>query len=166
LEHVGSKQQKEKIGILPPFWVARPAAWFTFAENKFCEKAVNSQRRHFDLLLAAIPEKILDNIMDVVDNIPEDFRYHTLKSRLLATHTLSDQEKLDVLFKSKPLGGRKPSQMFANMLASCPSGMEQTIVFQYMFLQRLPVTLWTLLREQEPGDQSRQDVGHLKTAVP
>ena len=38
------------------------------------------------------------------------------------------------------------------MLAYCPSGMEQIIVFQYMFLQRLPVILWTLLGEQEPSD--------------
>jgi hypothetical protein len=42
--------------------------------------------------------------------------------------------------------------LLANMLAFCPSGMEQTIMFQYMLLQRLPVTLRTLLGEQEPGD--------------
>jgi hypothetical protein len=30
--------------------------------------------------------------------------------------------------------------------------MEQTIVFQYMFLQWLPVILWILLGEQEPID--------------
>jgi hypothetical protein len=113
---------------------------------------VTSQQLRFDLLLAAIPEKILDNIMDVMNSVPEDFLYDVLKSRLLETHTLSDQEKLDVLFKSEQLGGRKPSQLLANMLAYCPFGMEQTIVFQYMFLQRLPVTLRTLFGEQEPGD--------------
>jgi hypothetical protein len=37
----------------------RPAAWLAFAEIKFREKAVASQRRCFDLLLAAMPEKIL-----------------------------------------------------------------------------------------------------------
>jgi hypothetical protein len=71
---------------LLPFWAARPAAWFAYAESKFCKKAVTSQQRHFDLLLAAILEKILDNIMDVVNNIPEDFLYKVLKSRLLETH--------------------------------------------------------------------------------
>jgi hypothetical protein len=78
--------------------------------------------------------------MDVVDNIPEDFPYDTLKSRLLETHTLSDHEKLEILYKSEPLGGRKPSQMLASMLAYCPVGMEHTIMFQFLFLQRLPVT--------------------------
>jgi hypothetical protein len=52
---------------------------------------------------------------------------------------------MDVLFKYEPLGGLKSSQMLANMLAYCPSGMEQSIMFQYMFLQHLPVTLQILL---------------------
>ncbi len=54
--------------------------------------------------------------------------------------TLSIQEKKNILFKSEPLGGLKPSQMLVNMLAYCPSGKEQSIMFQYMFLQRLLVT--------------------------
>ncbi len=91
-------------------------------------------------------------MMDVVVNIPEDFPYDILKSRLLEPHSLSDHEKLEVLFKSELFTGRKSSQMLASMLAYCPAGMEQTIMFQYMFLQRLPVTLWTLIGEQEPGN--------------
>jgi hypothetical protein len=43
--------------------------------------------------------------------------------------------------------------MLASMPTYCPAGMEQTIMFQCMFLQRLPVTLQTLLEEQEPGDR-------------
>jgi hypothetical protein len=37
---------------------------------------------------------------------------------------------MNILFKPEPLGGRKLSQIMANMLAYCPSGMEQTIMFQ------------------------------------
>jgi hypothetical protein len=87
-----------KTDILPPFWAARPASWFAFAEGKFREKAIISQWRHLDLLLAAMSEKILDQVMDVVDNIPEDFPYATLKSLLL--ETLSDHEKSEILYKS------------------------------------------------------------------
>jgi len=73
-------------------------------------------------------------------------------AHLLRPHNLSDHEKLEMLYKSDPLGGRKPSQMLASTLVYRPFGMEQTIMFQYMLLQRLPVTLRTLLREQEPGN--------------
>jgi hypothetical protein len=41
--------------------------------------------------------------MDVV----EDFPYDTLKAHLLETHILSDQENMNILFKSERLGGRK-----------------------------------------------------------
>jgi hypothetical protein len=54
-------------------------------------------------------------------------------------------------------GGRKPFHMLVNILAYCPSDMEQqSIMFQYMFLQRLPVTLRTLLEQQKPGDTDKK----------
>ncbi len=65
---------------------------------------------------------------------------------------LSNQEKMDALFQQGPLGDRKPSQLLASMLSVCLSGMEVQPVFQYLFLQRLPQTLRTLLGEQECGD--------------
>jgi hypothetical protein len=60
--------------------VTFPAAWFAVAESKFRETAANSQRRRLDLLLADMSEKILDQIMDVVENVPEDFPYDRLKA--------------------------------------------------------------------------------------
>jgi hypothetical protein len=133
--HGDAQQQKEKSVILPLFWASRPAAWFGFARRRWFLR-----QRRFDLLLAAMPEKIL--VMNIVENMPEDYPHDT---RLLETHTLSDLEKMGILFKSQALGGRKPSQMLVNMLAYCPFGMEQSVMFQYMFLQRLSVTLRTLL---------------------
>jgi hypothetical protein len=88
-------------------------------------------------------EKILDQVMEVVDNIPEDFLYDTLKTRLLETRTLSDQSWRSFTCLCLWMAG---------MLAYCPAGMEQTIMFQFLFLQRLPVTPWMLLGEQETDD--------------
>jgi len=114
---------------LPPFLASRLGAWFAFVESKFSEKAVDKQARKFVLLLAALPEKVLDQMIDVVDNMPADFPYNVLKARLLETLMLSDQEKFDILFKMEPLGGRKLLQL----LSYCPPAMEQmSIMFQYM----------------------------------
>jgi hypothetical protein len=78
-----------------------------------------------------------------------------LKASLLATHTLSNHEKLDVLYKSEPLDGRKLFQMLASMLAYCPSHRtDYQIKSNTCSLQHLPVTLQTLLGEQEPYDIS------------
>ncbi len=67
-----AQQQKEKIVILPPFWVARPVAWLAFAESKFREKAIIFQRRRLDLL-GAMPEKILDQGMEWWKMFPKTF---------------------------------------------------------------------------------------------
>ncbi len=104
------------------------------------------------MLIAVLPEKNLSQVMDIIKNIPAINPFEVLKLRLLEAHELSDQEKMGALIQLGPLGDRKPSQLLASMLSVCPSGMELQPVFQYLFLQRLPQTLRTLLGEQECGD--------------
>jgi hypothetical protein len=137
---------------LPTFWISEPAAWFALAEAKFRTSNITSQRVMFDLLVAALPEKNLSQVMDIIKNFPAINPFEVLKLRHLEAHVLSDQEKMDTLFQLGPLGDRKPSQLLASMLSVCPSGMELQPVFQYLFLQRLPQTLRTLLGEQECGN--------------
>jgi hypothetical protein len=147
LRHGDTQQQKEKLVILPPFWSVKSAAWLAIAESKFIEKIVVSEWGQFDLLLAAIQKKILDQIifgglphigkiciensqllpnnparqlyrytsvlieaavpieiMDLVENMLEDFPYDTLKACLLEMHTLSDQKKMDFFFQVQAFG--------------------------------------------------------------
>jgi hypothetical protein len=103
----------------------------------------------FDLLVAALPEMTLPQVMDIINNIQAVNHFEVLKLRLLEAHVLSDQEKMDALFQLGLLGDRKPSQLLASMLSVCPSGMEIQPVFQYLFLHRLPQTLRLLLCEQD-----------------
>jgi hypothetical protein len=51
----------------------------------------------FDLLVAALPEKNLSQVMDIIKNIPAINPFKILKLRLLEAHVLSDQEKMDAL---------------------------------------------------------------------
>jgi hypothetical protein len=90
--------------------------------------------------------------MVIINNIPVVNPLEVLKLRLLEACVLSDQEKMDTLFQLGPLGDRKPSQLPASMLSVCPSSMEIQPVFQYLFLQPLPQTLWTLLGEQDSSN--------------
>jgi hypothetical protein len=126
---------------LPAFWISEPAAWFALAEAKFRTSNITSQRVMFDLLVAALPEKNLSQVMDIIKNIPAINPFEVLKLRLLEAHVLSDQEKMGALFQLGPLGDRKPSQLLASILSVRPSGMELQPVFQYLFLQRLPQML-------------------------
>jgi hypothetical protein len=138
---------------LPQFWTSRPAAWFTLAESRFRLRQVEDEQLLFDHLLSALGD---DTISDVLDAIEEaaagDTPYTSLKARLLETHVLSDFEKLEMLFACEPLGGRKPSQLLAAMLPFCPAGQEKQVIFHFMFLQRLPVSLRSALGDVQPGD--------------
>jgi hypothetical protein len=83
----------------------------------------------FDLLVAALQEKNLSQVMDIIKNIPAVNPFKVLKLRLLEADVLSDQEKMDALFQLGPLSKRKPSQLLASMLSVCPSGMEVQPIF-------------------------------------
>ncbi len=132
---------------LPTFWISEPAAWFALAEAKFRTSNITSQRVMFDLLVAALPEKHLSQVMDIIKAIPAINPYEVLKLRLLEAHMLSDQEKMDTLFQLGPLGDRKPSQLLASMLSVYPFWVRATADFPVPLL-----ALRTLLGEQECGD--------------
>jgi hypothetical protein len=57
----------------------------------------------FDLLVAALPEKNISQVMDIIKNIPAISPYEVLKLGLLEAHILSDKEKMDSLFQLGPL---------------------------------------------------------------
>jgi hypothetical protein len=138
---------------LPPFWPARPAAWFSLAESRFRLRGVDDTQSRFDHLLSSLPDDIIASVLDVVETAQEDDDpYQHLKDRLLETHSLSNFEKLDALFRVAPLGGRKPSQLLSEMLQVCPTGEEDGIFFHYLFLQRLPSHLRAMLGDVEEGD--------------
>jgi hypothetical protein len=88
-------------------------------------------------------------VMDIINIILANNPFQVLKLRLLENHMLSDQEKMDALFQLGLLGDRKPAQLLKSMLSVCPSGIELQPVFQYLFLQRLPHALRTLLGKQD-----------------
>jgi hypothetical protein len=50
------------------------------------------------------------------------------------------------------LGGRKPSELMAAMLETCPRGEEKTNLFACIFLQRLPREIRVLLAKADHKD--------------
>jgi hypothetical protein len=138
---------------LPPFWPSRPAAWFHLAESRFRLRAIEDPQQKYDFLLSSLPDSVINDVLDVIETAAdEENPYEHVKHRLLETHSLSDFEKLELLMKCEPLGGRKPSQLLAEMLQLCPEGEERRIFFHFLFLQKLPVQLRAMLGDVAHGD--------------
>jgi hypothetical protein len=147
------ERQQPRDVKLPTFWPSRAAAWFQLAESRFRLKGIDDTQAKYDHLLSSLGDDVITDVLDVIERAGrDDDPYEFLKERLLETHSLSNFEKLDLLFKCEPLGSRKPSQLLASMLQFCPEGTEDGVYFHYLFLQRLPATLRAMLGDVEEGD--------------
>ncbi len=89
---------------------------------------------------------------DIVESEPSQMPYEDIKQRLVASHQLSDFQKAERLFQMPALGGRKPSELIAAMLETCPRGKEKTNLFVCIFLQRLPWEIRVLLAKADHKD--------------
>ncbi len=66
---------------LPTFWISELAAWFALAEAKFRTSNITNQRVMFNLLVTALPEKNLSQVMDIVSHLWREHFYRLLSSR-------------------------------------------------------------------------------------
>jgi hypothetical protein len=109
----------------------------------------------FDLVMGCLPRASLRQVLYVIEGPHATTPYSTLKQRLLSVHELTKFQRIEALFKMEALGGRKPSELLAQILELCPRGDEKNPFFIFLFLQRLPRELRVLLGEEaleEPRD--------------
>jgi hypothetical protein len=111
---------------LSPFWPQAPALWFAQAECTFAVKHVTGQFDRYCHLVAALPHKSLRMVADLVEQPPAATAYDDIKNRLVASHQLTDFQKAEKLFQMPALGSRKPSDLMAAMLETCPRGEEKS----------------------------------------
>jgi hypothetical protein len=73
-------QQHGRDMKLSTFWKTRPEAWFFYAESKVRLKHVDIEQEQSDYLLSTLPEEVLAQVKDVIEVLPEDTPYFTLKT--------------------------------------------------------------------------------------
>jgi hypothetical protein len=123
---------------LPEYWEDTPALWFARAECTFRLKNVQDEATKFCIVVSALTRDAMRLAADLVEVTPEENAYTLLKARLLASHTMSDLQKVDSLIDMPAVGDRKPTQLLAAMLEQCPRGEEDSIFFMGLFLRKLP----------------------------
>jgi hypothetical protein len=124
---------------LPPYRPNRPNAWFVAVANVFRVKRVVDQHDMLAFMLPYFAEQQLLQIDDILemDPLPRDVFYR-VRDRLVASHSLDDFQRLELLEELPPLGGQKPSALLAEMRQLCPAGEEDGLFFRSAFLKRLP----------------------------
>ena len=75
--------------------------------------------------------------------------YSKLKEALLASHQLTDFQRVELILAMEPLGSRKPWELLADMWEVCPSDEHNSKFFAALFLQRLPSHIRVLLTHED-----------------
>ena len=75
---------------LPVFWPDSCESWFINAESQFHLKNFTSSLSKFHHVVASLPQKEIDNVVDIIRTPPAADPYGVLRSRLLQTHSLTD----------------------------------------------------------------------------
>lgn len=143
---------------LPAFWDSRPRAWFGQAEAEFEAAGITRSRTKFNRCLVALPQDIVDTVLDILEDDVEPDPYTKLRDRLVGTYTPGVWQQADMLLDSPSLGDRKPSQMMSSMLALMDKGDKPGVLFFALFRRRLPPVI-----QQQLGGQKWDDARALAT---
>jgi hypothetical protein len=137
---------------LPPFWPEDPASWFRLAEGQFALHNIADPVTRYYHVLAALSVDSVRLVRHILHDDTGPESYERLRASLLASHSLSNYQKMERMMRLPPLGDRKPSVMLAEMLEYCPAGESTTAVFAFLYLQRLPREIRVLLSEDDPAN--------------
>jgi hypothetical protein len=150
-QHEDAPPAANRAVKLPPFWTR---AWFTSAEGAIRVRNIADEESRFFNCFHALLETTVSLIADLVEADPLLANPYTeLRRRLLATHQLTDIQRVEQLFSLPPLWAQKPSELLAEMLRLCPRGQENNAFFNCLFLNKLPRELRILLSEAEMADK-------------
>ena len=115
------------------------AIWFDQSEAQFRRGGVENNRSKADHLLVALPPAVLRSIRDILQEQAGDRTlYHRLKDRLLRRFAPSKWQLVYNVIDHPDIGNLQPSQLLDSMLALLPAGEPPGLLFQGLYLRRLP----------------------------
>ena len=130
---------------LPPFWRNDPEVWFAQAEAQFATRNITNEDTKYHHVIAALPAEVAQDVRDVFINPPTSEPYTTLKQKLIARMTESEQRRVQRLLTEEDLGDRKPSQLLRRMEQLMGEQKIEKGILKQLFLQRLPPNVRLIL---------------------
>lgn len=110
-------QQMTAVSItprIPDFWRDRPRLWF-HQFNAIVDPQKASDLHKSQLLIARLKPDELPDISDILENMPENNKFETLKNRLISVYEESETKQMNQLLNEIELGDQKPSQLLRRM---------------------------------------------------
>ena len=125
-----------------------PQAWFNQAEAYFRLNNVLDRTFWFYYVQWALSPQQKKLVRDLLSTpTPPADAYNQLKERLLQLYETGEKDRCRKYLAMPPLGGRRPTELAADLMALCPRSDVEGDTIKYMFLFRLPPTMQALLGE-------------------
>ena len=137
-------QYVHKVAVkLPDFWTEDPDLWFLHAESAFRNAQVSQSKTKFDHVVQKLPQNIMVSVRGLIMNSSSTSStpYEDLKSKLVASYTLSRWQRVSKVIHHPALGDRRPTALMDAMLALLPEDEVPGSLFLGLFLERLPVEM-------------------------
>ena len=100
---------------IPQFWPHKIVLWFRLLEAQFASARITSDETKFNITIANLGEKYIEQVEDVVINPPVTEQYEHLKREVIKRLTESDGTRVRKLLESEEIGDRTPSQFFRDL---------------------------------------------------
>lgn len=133
---------------LPPFWDKHPVLWFANIEAQFIVSGINQDATKYYCVISALTSDILNYVSDIVLTPPDSDKYITLKSRLIAEFSDSEQRRIKAVLSELTLGDDKPSHLLRKMKQLAGKTLGDDFL-KTLWLQRLPTQVQAILSVSE-----------------
>lgn len=128
----------------PIFSEQRPDLWFIQLESYFSNARISADSKKFNIVVASVDWKILQQVQEIVLQPPESNKYTTLKNAIINRFSDSEQQKIQKFLTGMQLGDQRPSH-FLNNLRQWANGMVDEKFLRSSFLQKLPSHVTSIL---------------------
>lgn len=144
-ENESTESQVSHIAVkIPPLWKANIKLWFIQVESNFSLAKITNDVTKYNHLISSIDPETLSSVSDILFSPPATDKYETLKSRLIAEFSASENEQIRRLISELHLGDDKPSHLLRKMRELGGSSVNDDFL-KTLWLQRLPPEMQAIL---------------------
>lgn len=130
---------------IPPFIPSNTKNWFLQLQAVFACRKITSQAIKFSKVVENLPADMIDDIADLLDPIPAENPYDTLKNAIIKRTGRSDEQMLKDFFNNTHMGDRTPSQLLRYMKQQLGNNTMSEPVLRRLWVDKLPTTMAQIL---------------------
>lgn len=151
---------------LPPFWDKEADLWFINIEAQFVLANITQDTTKYYAVISALNSEVLSYVSDIVKNPPAEGLYQTLKDRLIAEFSDSEQKRVKDLLSNAVLGDDKPSHLLRKMRQLANNKVDNEFL-KTLWIQRLPKETQAILSVSDGNlDKLAQMADKIMDVVP